>query len=61
MACENDKCDKYGMHHDFKDGVEVRKCEFCSRDERLINNKSIAIGSMKTTMPKFNYIIKKQG
>jgi hypothetical protein len=33
MACENDKCEKYGMHHDYKNGVEVRKCQFCESDE----------------------------
>ncbi len=33
MACENDKCDAYGLHHDYKDGVEVRKCHLCRHDE----------------------------
>lgn len=36
MACENDKCAKYGMHHDYENGIEVRKCQFCLRDEILI-------------------------
>lgn len=33
MACESDKCEKYGMHHDFVNGVEVRKCQFCMNDQ----------------------------
>lgn len=33
MACESDKCEKYGMHHDFINGVEVRKCQFCMNDQ----------------------------
>lgn len=32
MACESDKCEKYGMHHDYEDGVEVKRCQFCQRD-----------------------------
>ena len=34
MACENDKCSKYGMHHEYKNGVEIRKCQFCDRDDQ---------------------------
>ena len=34
MACENNKCEKYGMHHDYENGVEIRKCEFCKRDNQ---------------------------
>lgn len=34
MACESDKCDKYGMHHDYKNGVEIRKCIFCIKDNQ---------------------------
>ena len=34
MACENDKCEKYGMHHDYENGVETRKCQFCERDDQ---------------------------
>lgn len=33
MACESDKCEKYGLHHDYKDGVEIRKCFACERDQ----------------------------
>lgn len=32
MACENDKCDEYGMHHEYKDGIEVSKCQYCKFD-----------------------------
>lgn len=32
MACESDKCEKYGMHHDYENGVEIRKCQFCEKD-----------------------------
>lgn len=39
MACENDKCEKYGFHHDYKDGVEISKCQFCMRDDHIENNK----------------------
>jgi hypothetical protein len=35
MACENDKCEKYGMHHEYKDGVEIRKCQFCELEDQL--------------------------
>ena len=34
MACENDKCEKYGMHHDYKRGIETRKCHFCEKDNQ---------------------------
>lgn len=34
MACENDKCDRYGLHHDYENGVEVRKCQFCECDDK---------------------------
>lgn len=33
MACEGEKCEKYGLHHDFQDGVEIRKCFACQRDD----------------------------
>ena len=39
MACENDKCEKYGMHHDYKCGVEVRKCQFCQIDNQPERSK----------------------
>lgn len=39
MACENDKCAKYGMHHDYKNGVKIRKCQFCIRDDPPEPNK----------------------
>jgi hypothetical protein len=39
MACENDKCEKYGMHHDYKNGVEVRKCQFCESDDQPERSK----------------------
>jgi hypothetical protein len=42
MACESDKCEKYGLHHDFKDGIEIRKCFACARDERLIEYNEMA-------------------
>jgi hypothetical protein len=35
MACENDKCEKYGLHHDFQNGVEIRKCQACEREEQV--------------------------
>lgn len=34
MACESDKCEKYGLHHEYKDGIEVRRCFACESDER---------------------------
>lgn len=34
MACESDKCEKYGMHHDYVNGIEVSKCQFCRRDDQ---------------------------
>ncbi len=39
MACENDKCEKYGMHHEYKDGVEIRKCQFCASDNQPERSK----------------------
>jgi len=39
MACENDKCEKYGMHHEYKDGVEVKKCQFCKRHDQPERSK----------------------
>ena len=39
MACENDKCDKYGLHHDYQDGVEIRKCFACERDNQPERSK----------------------
>lgn len=35
MACENDKYEKYGLHHDYKDGIEIRKCFACKKDEMI--------------------------
>lgn len=45
MACENDKCEKYGMHHDYVDGVEVRKCQFCRRDDQIEDDKIMEYGT----------------
>lgn len=39
MACESDKCEKYGMHHEYKNGVEIRKCQFCRRDNQPERSK----------------------
>jgi hypothetical protein len=39
MALENEKCEKYGMHHDFENGVEIRKCQFCERDNQPERSK----------------------
>ena len=33
MACESDKCEKYGLHHEYENGIEISKCFFCHRDE----------------------------
>lgn len=33
MTSENEKCEKYGLHHDFVDGLEVRQCFACQRDK----------------------------
>jgi hypothetical protein len=38
MACESDKCEKYGLHHDYEDGVEVRKCFACENDYLRCNS-----------------------
>jgi hypothetical protein len=32
MACESDKCEKYGLHHDYENGVEIRKCHMCEKE-----------------------------
>jgi hypothetical protein len=48
MACENDKCEKYGMHHDYENDVEIRKCQFC-----LIDNQPERL-SEKTVESKNN-------
>ena len=29
MACESDKCEEFGMHHEYENGVEIQKCQFC--------------------------------
>lgn len=50
MACENDKCEKYGLHHDYKDGVEIRKCSACKRDDKMI--KLISINEKKSDFYK---------
>jgi hypothetical protein len=39
MACESDKCEKYGMHHDYKNGVETRKCLSCQKDDQPERSK----------------------
>ncbi len=39
MACESEKCEKYGLHHDFKDGVEIRKCFACEKDSQPERSK----------------------
>jgi len=39
MACERDKCEKYGMHHDYENGLEVRKCQFCIEDDQPERSK----------------------
>jgi hypothetical protein len=39
MACESDKCEKYGMHHEYKNGVEIRKCQFCKCDDQPERSK----------------------
>jgi hypothetical protein len=33
MACENEKCDTYGLHHEYSNGVEIRKCLPCTLDD----------------------------
>jgi hypothetical protein len=35
MACENDKCEKYGLHHEYKDGIEIKKCHACKKDDNM--------------------------
>ena len=39
MACENDKCEKYGMHHEYKNDVEIRKCYLCECDNQPERSK----------------------
>lgn len=39
MACESDKCEKYGLHHDYEDGKEVMKCHLCRRDNQPERSK----------------------
>ena len=66
MACENDKCEKYGMHHDYENGVKIRKCQFCKRDDQPERSKRedilettdrvIAMASMYRGMPNFNIL-----
>lgn len=61
MACENDKCEKYGLHHDYENGVEIRKCHLCERDnqperlnpeDHIADTRKVICDSLNTTNKK---------
>lgn len=54
MACESDKCEKYGLHHEYKDGVEVKKCFACERDQNYEKSK-VTESNAKNIYPPCKY------
>ena len=39
MACESEKCEKYGLHHEYDKGIEIRKCFACEKDNQPERSK----------------------
>jgi hypothetical protein len=59
MTFENKKCEKYGMHHEYDNGVEIRKCMCCMLDDlhgcKIRHLRCANCGLLKSPEGKMEY------
>ena len=59
MAYEPEKCFKYGLHHEYSEGSEIRKCMPCTLDDlhgkKIDHLRCHACGLRKSPEGKMEY------